>query len=423
MKTFFRTVVIVVVVITTVLGVRYLVTGQVPALVRSDDPDLVTVTKAPVTERNIYRKLLASLDDDDYQLYRTDNKIILVHAGKEFEFNLWSSSIDREAPEMYLFDLDGDSQKEIVVRAISGEDTISGGWLYSLYIFNPKQNEEDGYELAVASQSTWQDFLDTFINENMSQLKMCKKYIQFAMYAKDEEVTFDEATGIAHGAHSGYARALQDNNGKYMSVSGWNKSKGVYTVSKDGRLCIAIDINISYENSSLIQKAGTITFEISLDKDNVFSVTPKSMRFTPNSAYRVAPPSVESESWSYTETNSASIDKNTQIKYISYSPSLDASTLTQTKNLSSESSEIKYVGSIEVTNDRVVLKAKSGCTFSSEVANSSAFSVIANKGEDDEYDIAYTASLDSARTTLTLMLDGSYGKDFIKTIQINFGTK
>ena len=423
MKSFFKTIALLCAAVISVFAVRYFVTGELPTIKKDSDISLTTVTKVPATEKYDQRQLLATLDDEDYQLYRSDTQIILVHGGKEYEFNLWSSSIGEEAPSMYLFDLDGDGKKEIIIRGVAGEDRTKGGWIYNLYILSPKA-DEDGYTVSIASQDTWQAFLDENIKEEMSQLKQCKKYIQFSMCTKSETITYDETTGIALDGHTGYARALQGKDGSYLTINTWSKGKGEYTVSSDGKLCVSVDINISYkEDSSLLQAAGTILFEISMNTEKNFYVTPKSMQFKAADAYKLAPLQSNAAAWNLTENNSAAVSGSGEIKYINYSPVFDESAITQTTNLSSQTSDVKNVKSIVVSDSKVVITAMDGYTFSQDVAKSSNYSVNINKGTNDAYDISYTASLDKTKTTLVITFDNSYPRDYIKSIEINFGTK
>lgn len=380
-----------------------------------------TVTKLPATEKYVSKTLLASLDKEDFKLYKGDRTIILEHGGKSYEFDNWSSYISEEKPKMYLIELDGDKDKELVVRGVGGKDEATGEFVYDLYILNPKHNG-DGFELAIISQDTWRTILNNYTRSEITQLKKCKKTIQFTMNVADEAIAYNENTGIAENGYSDYARALQDKNGKYLTVGSWLKGKGVFTINKKNHICAEVEVIVNYTDSDQTQNLGNVYFEISLSEQNKFSVTEKTLEFKPSKKYKTAKPlSKKLTPWEYTEQNTAPITQGNEIKYLSYSPKLDASTIMQTVSLGSQADDTKFVKQIYLSENKAVLTAGDGCVFSSKIANSPDFSVVINKGQKDEYDIAYTATLDSTKTVLTINFDRGFNSDEIKTIEINFG--
>ena len=422
MKYFLKILIVFVLATAAVVGMYYYTTGQkLPFLNNDETAYLTTVSKQPATEKNAGKKFLAGIDG--YSLYKSARTVILEHGGKEFEFENWSSIIDEETPEMYMINLDGDDEKELVIKGVAGQDSSTGEYIYEIYILKAKENPDDGYTVSLLSQSTWRTILDTYIVAEISQLSTCSKILQFAMVSNSgTNIAYNKTTGIAENAHTGYARALQDKKGRYMTLDSWGKGKGIYYVSDDNRLCVEIEVNVNYKESSEVQLAGNIYFEIMMSEDGTITVTPKSIRFLPNETYAVSDPTVTASAWSYTLNNSAPTGSG-EITWVKYMPSVDSTTLTDTVNLSAQEGDVAKLSSLTVSSDKAVLTAKSDCTFSSDVAESPDFSVIINKGTDKEYDIAYTAKLNNSNSVLTITFDRSYARDEIETIEINFGER
>ena len=388
------------------------------------DSGLTTVTKPAATEKNSNRVLLASLEEEDYYLYKGSKGALLKHGKNEFTFSNWSKFIDAETPVMRLADFNGDGVKELLIKAVS-EKNADGSFIYELYMLIPKKDSEgnEAFDVAYASKSTWSTILDNNITEEMRQLKSCKKIIQFAMNARGKSIDYDKETGIAKNGYVGYARALQNNKGEYMTVSKWNKGNGIYDITDKNKISISVDININYENSDKTQNVGIIYFELFLNENNNFQVTEKSMVFKPADEYKVSNPKKTAEApWSYKENNSDKVSETGEvIQWIKYETEYDPETFTQTKDYSTEISDIKKIKSIKLTDSSVELIAKNGYSFDRSSQEKGDFSVIIN----DKTDISYTAEIksDSSGETLIITFDKSYPQSEIKTITFNYGTK
>ena len=423
MKYFLRVLIVFVLAAAVVFGVfRY---TNPEAFSNGNNSQLTTVSKPAATEKNSNRVLLASIEDEDFYLYKGSKGVLLKHGKNEFTFTNWSKFIDAEPPEMRLSDFNDDGKNELLIKAVCDKKD-DGSFIYEIYILTQTTDSEgkEQFDVSCASRNTWRSILDKNIIEEMRQLKNCKKIIQFTMNAKGNPISYDKQTGIATNGHAGYARALQDNKGNYMTVSQWNKGDGIYSITKDNRICVNIDINISYEKSSKIQNAGTIYFELFLNDDNLFQVTEKTMVFKPNKEYTVSDPTkTASESWYYTENNSTQSASAAEevIKWIKYSPDYSSDIFTQTKDYSSEVSDMNKIKSVYLCESFVRLTAREGCSFDSSAANSGDFSVILN----DKYDIAYTCEINTAgkNEILLITFDKAYPQEDIKAIVFNYGTK
>ena len=389
------------------------------------DSGLTTVTKAAATEKNSNRVLLASIEEEEYYLYKGSTGVLLKHGNNEFTFTNWSKFIDAETPVMRLADFNEDGKKELLIKAVS-EKNDDGSFIYELYMLIPKKDDKgnEAFDVAYASKSTWRDILDNNIIEEMRQLKSCKKIIQFAMNSKGKGIKYDKETGIAKNGYVGYARALQNNKGEYMTVDKWNKGSGIYDISDKNKISISVDININYKDSDKTQNVGKIYFELFLNKKNLFQVTEKSMVFKTDKEYKVSNPKKVAEApWTYTENNSnkASSETGEVIQWIKYTAEYDPETYTQTRDYSSQLSDINKIKRIKLTDSYVELIAKEGYTFDKSSQESGDFSVIIN----DKTDISYTAEIksDSSGESLIITFDKSYPQSEIKTITFNYGTK
>ena len=423
MKYFLRVFIVLVLAVAVVFGVyRY---TNPDAFNRADTSELTTVSKPAATEKNSNRVLLASLEEEGFYLYKGSKGALLKHGKNEFTFTNWSKLIDAEPPEMVWADFSGDGKKELLIKAVSEQKT-DGSFIYELYLLLPKTDSEgkEAFDVAHASRNTWSSILDNNIIEEMRQLKNCKKIIQFSMNSKNTPLTYDKQTGIATNGYSGYARALQDGNGKYMTVENWGKGDGIYSISKDNKICISIDINISYKNSDRVQSAGTINFELFLNEDNKFQVTKKSMIFKPSDEYKVSnPKKTAEEHWSFTENNSnkATSQSGEVIQWIKYTPEYSADVYTQTKDYSSELSDISKIKTLYLSESYALLTAKEGYSFDERAVGSGDFSVVIN----DKLDISYTAEITKSgkEQVLKITFDKAYPQSEIKKITFNYGAK
>lgn len=423
MKYFLRVLIVFVLAAAVVFGVfRY---TNPEAFSGGGDSGLTTVSKPAATEKNSNRVLLASLENEGFYLYKGSIGVLLKHGENEFTFTNWSKFIDAEPPEMRYADFNNDGKKELLIKAVSDKKE-DGSFIYEIYLLTQTTDSENKeyFEVACASRSTWSNILDKSIVEEMRQLKNCKKIIQFAMNAKGKSIKYDKETGLATTGYKGYARALQDGKGKYMTVSKWTKGDGIYSLTKDNRICINVDINITYKNSSMVQNAGTIYFELFLNDDNSFQVTEKTMVFNPKEEYEVADPNnVAAESWSFTENNSnqSASAADEVVKWIKYSPEYNSDIFTQTKDYSPEVSDMSKIKSLYLCESYVRFTAREGCSFDPSAANSGDFSVVLN----DKYDIAYTCEINTEgkNQILTITFDKAYPREDIKSIVFNYGTK
>lgn len=392
-------------------------------------PDnITTATKAPATEKNADRVLLAEYDKEGFKLYKSGDIVILDHNGKEYEFENWSQYIDLEAPTIYYENFDEDDDKEIAVRAVSDVNS-DGEYTYNIYFLNPRtdENGKEYYDVAVATRSIWSNLIDESLVVEVTQLKSCSKIGQFAMNYFETGISYNKDTGIMTKGHGGYFSVLQD-GADYLTIEGWSKGNGIYSIDKDKKVNLDIDVNISYKNSSVIQKAGKIHMQVTLKDNGEFVTTQKSLVFNAYDEYKVSNPAdIADENWSFVENNSnknVSAD-NAAISWINHEITYDSSVTTQTVNYASAGTDLNAVQSITLTNNGVRLTSKKGCTFDESSAKSGDFSVIINAGKDNEYSIAYKASVtqNGKSQELTISFDKSYPQSEIETISINYGVK
>lgn len=428
MKYFLRIIIVLVISAGVVFGVYYYTNGGGTS--NNNQVSLTTVTKPAATEKNSDRELLASLKDEGFYLYKSGKQIILLHNDREFEFNNWSSMIDAEPPEMYYANFDADDDKEILIRGVSDQNPDTGEYIYNLYLLNPEKDDDgnEAYTVSMASRTTWSSILDEYIIEELSQLKSCKKIAQFAMNNTGKTIAYNKTTGIAENGHAGYFRALQDSDGKYMTVDKWSKGNGVYTITEDNKIEVDISIDITYKESNAVQNAGSIHFELSLSENNAFLPTEKSLLFITADEYRVSDPrTADATAWSYTENNSdrSKASGDLVADWIKYSTNYDATITAQTQSYAGESTDMKIISKLVITNSYVEMTAKADCTFDRKAASSGEFSVIINEGTQDECDIAYTASVSKSGSNevLKITFDKSYPRNEIKSVKINYGAK
>ncbi len=424
MKYFLKIVLVLILAAATVMGMYYYTTGNRPAFLGGNsDYQLTTVTKQPVTEK--YAALTLLVTEGDYSLYQSGDLIVLDHAGKRYEFLGWSKDIGMEKPELMVINIDNDPEEELIVKGVAAFDDVSNDYIYSVYILNSVEDAAKGYEVAILNEAAWKNLASKYIISEITQLKTSQKIVQLAMVAntKGNALAYDNTTGIAVDAHTGFFRALQDENGKYLTAAVWSMGKGIYSVSEDGTVGVTIDVDVSYDGTTEVQQAGVLQFSIALTSNVEYTIAAKSILFTPNSSYLVAEPKLKpAAAWNYTENITAASPAKT-IKWIKHTLQYDAAAVTQTVSATDELGDLSGVETLTMTEKGIMMKARSGSTFSEATANSPEFSVIINKGTDNQFDIAYTCEVNEALDTLTITFDQTYAREEIETIEVNFGTK
>ena len=425
MKYFLKVILVLALAAATVMGMYYYTTGNRPTFLGGNsDYQLTTVSRQPVTEK--YAALTLLVAEGDYALYKSGDLIVLDHAGKRYEFSGWSKDIDMEKPEMTVINIDDDPEDELIVKGVAAFDEESNDYIYSVYIMNSVEDAAKGYEVAILNEDAWKNLASKYIISEITQLKTSKKIVQLAMIANTtgSALAYDNATGIAIDAHTGYFRALQSDDGQYLTAAVWNMGKGIYSVSEDGTVSVDIDVDVSYDNTSEVQQAGVLRFDIALTSNVEYTIASKSILFTPNKSYAVAEPKLETAAgWSYTENLTTAATPAKEIKWIKHTLQYDAEAVTQTVDTAEELGDLSGVESLTMTESGITLKARKGSTFSEATAKSTQFSVIINKGTDSQYDIAYTCTLNEAKDTLTVTFDRTYARSEINAVEINFGTK
>lgn len=425
MKNFFRALTAIILVCATVYGV-YFFTGAKEADEKAHQLALTTVSKAAATEKYANKIRLASLKNKGYHLYTTDDSILLQHGDKLFEFKRFSNYIDLEKPKMYCFDIDDDKREDVIIRGVSGQEQGTGDFVYDVYILHRRQLVDEQYELITATQDTWHKILDNGLREELSQLKTCKKCAQFAMTVKSNTIQYDSKTGIVTKdvGYVGYFRALQDANGKYMTVDSWSKGKGNFYVNSNNKLCCEVEVIVKYRDSDTVQRAGKIYFEMFMNKYHDLAVSSHSMVFNPYDEYKIADPTdTAKNAWKSVYKNSAKPKGSEAINWVKYSVKIDPATLTQTSDLAKQETDIKFVDTVTVTESALIMTAKDGYTFDEETAKKGEYSVTINKGKDNEYEISYTAEVSADKKTLKINFDKTYPRNKVGTVSISFGSK
>lgn len=423
MKYFIRILFVLVLAVGVVTGMYYYTTGGAPHS-NGESVSLTTVTKPPATEKNSNRVLLATLEKEDFSLYKSNRLIILTHGDREYEFNNWSSMIAEETPQLYYHDFDGDDDKELIIRAVEDYNEAAGNYIYCLYILDPVVDDSgnEDFRVIFAGKEDWSNIFNEQIKLEVSQLKNCKKFVQFAMDVRSKTIKYNKETGIALNDHKGYAKALSD-GAKYLTVDQMSRTNGIYTIDKKNKINVDVDINVTYKENGLTQKIGVLHFQLTL-KDSKLLVTNKSMYFTANEQFKISDPTVTAEMpWSYTENNSnkSAVSGSGVVDWLKCKTQFDPSIATQTVSYDGNTTDVDHIASITITESYVQIIAKQGCTFDASVLEKGEYSVIINEGTENEYDIAYNT--ESAGNILKINFDKTYSADEIKELSVNFGTK
>ncbi len=399
---------------------------------RRIDDSIVLTTAAKNTENTTERKriLIAENKEGNYQIYYDNETVYLVHDGIEKEFKGWTAAIHEKDPEMYYKDYDGDGEKELLVKLVSGVDRNVykvKTYVYNIYLFKPieLENGKMDYQIIGATSDTWRKPFEEAIRSELTQLKSCNKFLQFVMDDADTPLTYDSKTGISKNKHVAFVSALSDNKKKYYTFSNWSRGKGVYEIKENGDITLDIEVLANYEEVDSTQTIGDIHCDIAV-LNGEFAIVPKTIYFEPREGFKVLDPrDTADKKWSYVIKNSSTsvpaMDDGS-IDWIDTRLELSSGVKEKSVYLGEMQSEIKAVDSIKFNGDSIVLTAKAGYHFMQRVINNGTYSVTISK-DGGEFDVSYSASVSERndRSVLTIKLDKRYKKSDLNQAQIKFG--
>lgn len=378
------------------------------------------------------RRLVAEDKKNDWQIYYDGTNTEIIHGDYKRVITSWSYSFDCEDPTMYCKDYDGDGEVEMMLRIVSGKleeqyDPDMSPYTYSLYMFEPYTSSTGEKTLSsiVASDDTWKNPFAEAINCEMTQLKSCKKFLQFTMNDAEETITYNEKTGITTNKYVGYGLALCSNSKTYYTLDRWNRGAGIYNLDKNGNISLDIQVLVNYKEISDTQYIGNIHCGMEI-VDGAFILKPNTIVFNSVDPYKVSDPrDTAKKKWNYTIKNASSgtTFKSTTIDWIEADFDLEGTAKQITQPFDSMASKIKCVDSVKFTEKSVVLTAKDGYSFSNVITGSGNFSVLINSGTDDEYDISYDCAVknEGNTSTLTINFDKTYDREDLDNVTINFG--
>lgn len=364
--------------------------------------------------------IIAYNEEGGYRLYYKNNIATITYKEAKLEFSNWGGSIEFQTPQLYYNDFDGDGEKELIIRLVDDYSSITGQtvYSYSLYLIKPVDVDGETRLSYVAAQSSnWKNVFGSAINFEVTQLKECRKFLQFAMNDADSPIHYDEKTGITDNKYVSYAKADCSSKKEYYNVSKYNRGLGIYNVLDDGTITLDIQIIINYEESELSYHIGNIHCEMRL-KEGEFDIKPNTISFIPLDSYKITnPQDVAAENWTYYISNNSSADsENTVIDNINAAFSINSYSTNNSLNFGNMVGGIKNVDEIIFTQSNVTLKAKSGYLFDSAQVQEGRYEVFIGN---DNQDISYTASVNGDE--LIINFDKTYDKEDFSTVKINFG--
>lgn len=378
------------------------------------------ITKSNSTEP-LKKELIAENKESGYKLFFDGETATLVSANNlELAFSSWKKAIAIAVPELYYNDFDGDGNKELIIKTVDSSTKVTGKTVYSYELYLITQQTVDGAEklqYSIARESTWKDVFNSAIKFEVTQLKT-KKILQFAMNDINEQITYDEETGLTDNKYVSYALALSDTKKHYYTILKYNRGLGVYNILEDGTITLDIQVIVNYNESNENHHIGNIHTEIII-ADGKFRVKPKTISFETLEEYKVSDPrETAKENWSYTinNTSPASSSNSKVIKSIDASFTVSTSTIHSQQGLAGEASDIKNADYIIFSQNGVSITPKEGFSFDKTMLDEGRFSILINNGKDD---ISYSCALRD--NTLYIYFDKTYDRDKLGRVQIIFG--
>lgn len=379
---------------------------------------IITEVKSTEPKKN---ELIAENKESGYKLFFDGETATLVSADNlELSFSSWKKSIAIAVPELYYNDFDGDGKKELIIKTVDSSTKVTGKTVYSYELYLITQQTVDGAEklqYSIARESTWKDVFNSAIKFEVTQLKT-KKILQFAMNDINEQITYDEETGLTDNKYVSYALALSDTKKHYYTILKYNRGLGVYNILEDGTITLDIQVIVNYNESKENHHIGNIHTEMMINEGK-FQVKPKTISFETLDEYKVSDPrETAKEDWSYTinNTSPASSSNSKVIKSIDASFTVSTSALHSQQSLAGEASDIKNADYIIFSQNGVSITAKEGFSFDKTQLDEGRFSIMVNDGKDD---ISYSAAVKDNK--LFIYFDKTYDRDKLGRVQIIFG--
>ncbi|MDE5973728.1 MAG: hypothetical protein K2G73_03570 [Eubacterium sp.] len=379
---------------------------------------IITEVKSTEPKKN---ELIAENKESGYKLFFDGETATLVSADNlELSFSSWKKSIAIAVPELYYNDFDGDGKKELIIKTVDSSTKVTGKTVYSYELYLITQQTVDGAEklqYSIARESTWKDVFNSAIKFEVTQLKT-KKILQFAMNDINEQITYDEETGLTDNKYVSYALALSDTKKHYYTILKYNRGLGVYNILEDGTITLDIQVIVNYNESKENHHIGNIHTEMMINEGK-FQVKPKTISFETLDEYKVSDPrETAKEDWSYTinNTSPASSSNSKVIKSIDASFTVSTSALHSQQSLAGEASDIKNADYIIFSQNGVSITAKEGFSFDKTQLDEGRFSIMVNDGKDD---ISYSAAVKDDK--LFIYFDKTYDRDKLGRVQIIFG--
>ncbi len=395
---------------------------------------LITTTKPNETttasEKVIY-------DDNGFRLTINKNKGYAEYNDVKKEIGGFEWALSQSSIDFYYDDYDDDKEKELLILYAAPNYELNNSLITKdkgdfednhrfALLLKPVINEQgkQDFKLIYADQNTWKKPFEQAINAKLNQVKSCDKYLQFVMDDNDVELKYDKETGISSNKYVYYAKALHnDNKDGYKKFVKWGKGEGNYYIADDGSLQLNIMVLAYYEDSSKAQYVGDIHTGVSINKKGKFTITPKTIEFTPKESY-VMPDLRDNnpKKFTYTLNNTSSNTITTNenlIDWIDASFEMSGNVNEQSVSFGELDSQIKCVDKVKITQTSIVLTAKEGFTFSDRVVNNGDYSVVVG----DNNDITYKAEIleRESRSVLKITYDKKYSQDELKNMKLKYG--
>ncbi|MBO5494921.1 MAG: hypothetical protein J5964_04275 [Eubacterium sp.] len=393
----------------------------------------VSTTKMPesTTVNRSGAELLSESEDKKFQLYYIEKTELayIVYEGKEFDCN-WGWSVKLHKPDTSYFDVDGDGEKDFLVRILAeySTDDASNAAKYEVYnLYMYKGTEKDGepdLEIFFANKQTWREPFSEAVKCEVTQLKSSKKFIQVAMNNADRSISYDDS-GLTDNKYTYYAAAFRDDKNNYFTLANWHFNQGIYKFDEENeKLRLTMSIIVEYRENEFKEYLGDVTCEIGIVNGRL-AIVPMTIIFEPLSKKVVVDPrNMAEKDWSITIKNSAADPKASSADINWIENQFDVSTLGDQTDMdfSKLTSKIKYIDTVEISQSGIVLTAFPNYTYSDRVLQNGVFSVVIDDGNGTrQIDYTCVEGTKNGRSTLTITFDKTYNKDELKDMRIKFG--
>lgn len=284
--------------------------------------------------------LIASLPEDDFTLYKKDDRLVLQHKGQSKIFE-WTGYFTENLTKMAYADYNGDGKKEVAI--VITQDGTNGKTTSQLHVLSVLETS-DSIEYQDTSFVSNTIMRDVEIGENFDAVQAeNKKRVSFTL-----------------GETACYFQAPSKEDGTYYSFLAMSIGSCSFDIS-DGKITSTIELSASFDGISEEVIPGNIRSNITFS-DEQYQYSGNS--FVPAKGFGISEPVVGSVPPYSVKATNADPKSSTDLALDNITFTIDPGN-TANRNFDAGASDERYLSSIEITESFIRLALKDNMKFDS----------------------------------------------------------